>query len=117
MKYWLFAATIVFSTFAIVSSLVSLAVARLAPLAAERLERYSAGSRAALLFRVRLLPAVLASIASLAIALPIFLIYEPGDSDESLHRAAAEAGADAVLEKHELARGLVDRLAAARRPT
>jgi len=45
MKYWLFAATIVFSTFAIVSSLVSLAVARLAPLAAERLERYSAGSK------------------------------------------------------------------------
>ena len=40
-----------------------------------------------------------------------------GDSDVSLHRAAAKAGADAVLEKHELARGLVDRLAAARRPT
>ena len=84
MRYWLFAATIVFSTFAIVSSLVSLAVARLAPLAAERLERYSAGSRAALLFRVRLLPAVLASIASLAIVLPIFLVYEPPDTDESL---------------------------------
>ena len=45
------------------------------------------------------------------------LIVLTGDSDESLHRAAAEAGADAVLEKHELARGLVDRLAAARRPT
>jgi DNA-binding NarL/FixJ family response regulator len=45
------------------------------------------------------------------------LIVLTGDSDESLHRAAAEAGADAVLEKHELARGLVDRLAAARRST
>jgi CheY-like chemotaxis protein len=45
------------------------------------------------------------------------LIVLTGDSDVSLHRAAAEAGADAVLEKHELARGLVDRLAAARRPT
>jgi DNA-binding NarL/FixJ family response regulator len=45
------------------------------------------------------------------------LIVLTGDSDEQLHRAAVEAGADAVLEKHELARGLVDRLAAARGPT
>jgi DNA-binding NarL/FixJ family response regulator len=45
------------------------------------------------------------------------LIVLTGDSDEQLHRAAAQAGADAVLQKHELARGLVDRLAAARRPT
>jgi DNA-binding NarL/FixJ family response regulator len=45
------------------------------------------------------------------------LIVLTGDSDAQLHRAATEAGADAVLEKHELARGLVDRLAAARRPT
>lgn len=35
-----------------------------------------------------------------------------GDSDPQLHRAASEAGADAVLEKHELTVGLVDRLAA-----
>lgn len=35
-----------------------------------------------------------------------------GDSDPQLHRAAREAGADAVLEKHELTLGLVDRLAA-----
>ena len=45
------------------------------------------------------------------------LIVLTGDSDAQLHRAATEAGADAVLEKHEMARGLVDRLAAARRPT
>ena len=42
------------------------------------------------------------------------LIVLTGDSDEQLHRAATEAGADAVLEKHELARGLVERLAAVR---
>jgi DNA-binding NarL/FixJ family response regulator len=42
------------------------------------------------------------------------LIALTGDSDPALHAAADEAGADAVLEKHELARGLVDRLAAAR---
>jgi DNA-binding NarL/FixJ family response regulator len=45
------------------------------------------------------------------------LIVLTGDSDEQLHRAAVEAGADAVLEKHELARGLIERLAAARGPT
>ena len=103
MRYWLFAATIVLSTFALVSSLVSLAVARLAPLAADRLERYSAGSRAALLFRMRLLPAALASIASLAIALPIFLAYEPLDSEESLSLTlSALAAAGSVL----IARGM-----------
>jgi DNA-binding NarL/FixJ family response regulator len=40
----------------------------------------------------------------------VCLIGLTGDSDAKLHRAATEAGADAVLEKHELARGLVDRL-------
>jgi DNA-binding NarL/FixJ family response regulator len=44
------------------------------------------------------------------------LIVLTGDSDARLHRAATEAGADAVLEKDELARGLVDRLAAVRQP-
>jgi DNA-binding NarL/FixJ family response regulator len=40
------------------------------------------------------------------------LIVLTGDSDPNLHAAATEAGADAVLEKHEMARALVDRLAA-----
>ncbi len=42
------------------------------------------------------------------------LIAVTGDADERLHRAASEAGADAILGKHELARGLLDRLAAGR---
>ena len=42
------------------------------------------------------------------------LIVLTGDSDASLHAAARGAGADAVLEKHEFARGLVDRLAGLR---
>lgn len=42
------------------------------------------------------------------------LIVLTGDSDAALHRAAAAAGADAVLEKHEMARALVDRLAGVR---
>lgn len=44
------------------------------------------------------------------------LIVLTGDSDTSLHRAAIAAGADGVLEKHEMARGLVDRLAIVRQP-
>jgi two-component system response regulator DesR len=39
------------------------------------------------------------------------LIVLTGDADAQLHRAAREAGADAILEKHEMARALVDRLA------
>jgi two-component system response regulator DesR len=39
------------------------------------------------------------------------VIVLTGDSDAAIHRAAEEAGADAVLEKHEMARALVDRLA------
>ena len=39
------------------------------------------------------------------------VIVLTGDSDTAIHRAAEEAGADAVLEKHEMARALVDRLA------
>jgi two-component system response regulator DesR len=46
----------------------------------------------------------------------ICLIVLTGDSNEELHRAAIAAGADGVLEKHELARGLVDRLARVKQP-
>jgi DNA-binding NarL/FixJ family response regulator len=44
------------------------------------------------------------------------LIVLTGDSNQELHRAAVAAGADGVLEKHELARGLVDRLAGVTQP-
>jgi DNA-binding NarL/FixJ family response regulator len=42
------------------------------------------------------------------------LIVLTGDADVELHRAASDAGADAVLEKSELAQGLIDRLSAGR---
>jgi DNA-binding NarL/FixJ family response regulator len=47
------------------------------------------------------------------------LIVLTADDDAELHAAAADAGADAVLEKSELAQGLIDRLNAesARRPS
>jgi DNA-binding NarL/FixJ family response regulator len=44
----------------------------------------------------------------------VCLIVLTGDPDSTLHAAATEAGADAVLEKGEIARALLDRLIAAR---
>jgi two-component system, NarL family, nitrate/nitrite response regulator NarL len=44
----------------------------------------------------------------------ICLIAVTGDPDRQLHKAVAEAGADAVLEKGELVDSLVERLAAVR---
>jgi DNA-binding NarL/FixJ family response regulator len=44
------------------------------------------------------------------------LIVLTGDSDARLHGAAMAAGADGVLEKHEIARALVDRRARVRQP-
>jgi DNA-binding NarL/FixJ family response regulator len=44
----------------------------------------------------------------------VCLIVLTGDTDPALHAAATEAGADAVLQKHELAQRLLERLAAAR---
>jgi two-component system response regulator DesR len=44
------------------------------------------------------------------------MIVLTGDPDPRLHSAAAAAGADAVLEKHEMARALVARLAAGHSP-
>ncbi len=44
----------------------------------------------------------------------VCLIVLTGDPDVTLHRAATDAGADAVLEKGEIARALLDRLIAGR---
>jgi two-component system response regulator DesR len=54
----------------------------------------------------------MSALARLRSARPhLCLIVLTGDADPKLHRAAAQAGADAVLEKHEMARALVDRIA------
>lgn len=44
----------------------------------------------------------------------VCLIVLTGDPDATLHAAATDAGADAVLEKREIARALLDRLVAGR---
>ena len=86
MFYWLSAAAITLSCFAIVATLTSAAIAWASPALMRRLERYAPGPRAALLFRLRMLPGMGAAVCAFAIALPIFLRYEPAETDETLAR-------------------------------
>jgi len=82
--FWIFALTITLTAFTLTVLGTSAVVSAFAPVVARKLARYSPASRATLLFRLRVLPAVLAVLFSLGGALPIFLIYEPRDAEESL---------------------------------
>jgi len=84
LRFWLFAAAIGLSSFALTSIASSAAIAGISARAARRLARYSAKSRAAWLFRLRVLPAALAIVISLGVAVPVYLAYEPAESAESL---------------------------------
>lgn len=94
--YWLFAAAITLSCFALVATLTSAAIALSAPALSRRLERYAPAARASVLFRLRILPGACAAVCAFGIALPIFLRYEPADADEAFARTmivTAMAGA------------------------
>lgn len=95
-SYWWLAAAIALSCFAIVATVTSALIGLAGPALARRLARYAPGLRAALLFRLRVLPAACATVCALGVALPIFLWFEPADSDETCARTlivAAVAGA------------------------
>lgn len=92
MTYWMLAATIVFSVFAVLAAATSVLVASLAPWAARRLERYSPASRAAVLFRIRMLPAAVAAVVAFGVAMPVFFWFEPRDSGESVSRTLLVIG-------------------------
>ena len=96
MTFWIFAAAITFSSFAVAATITSLLVGAVAPMVACRLERYAPASRAALLFRMRILPAAVAGLCSVGIALPIYLWFEPRDTDETLARTLVIAAAVGV---------------------
>ena len=94
--YWLGAALISLGAFAMVATVTSVLMGLAAPALLRRVDRYSASSRAALLFKLRVLPAACATVCALGVALPVFLWFEPRDTDETFGRtlfAAAAAGA------------------------
>ncbi len=93
MRFWLFTIAITLSSFAIVAVVMSLLISFASAAIARGLDRYSPQSRAKTLFRVRMLPVVTASFVAFGIALPVFVIYEPRDSDEALARTLVVLGA------------------------
>jgi len=94
MTFVLLAATAALASFAIVDAGASAALALAFRLAGARLDRYSPASRAAVLFRLRVLPALMGAICGFGISLPIFVAFEPFDTDEPVSRTlAAIAGA------------------------
>jgi len=100
-SYWLGAALITLSAFAVAAATISLIIGLAAPALTRRLERFSPASRATMLFRLRVLPAAGATVWAVGVALPIFLWFEPRDNgDETFARTlfvAAAAGVALLL--------------------
>ena len=84
MTYALLAAAITCSAFTIVVSFTSLIAGAAAPRLARRLTRHSPASRAAALFSLRILPAGAGIVCAFGVALPIFLWFEPRDTNEPI---------------------------------
>jgi beta-lactamase regulating signal transducer with metallopeptidase domain len=82
MRFWLLALAVTMSSFALLTMGASAVVVWFTPALARRFERYAPAVRARLLFRLRIAPAALGMIAAFAIALPIYLVYEPRESEE-----------------------------------
>lgn len=100
MTFVVLAAVAAFATFALVNAAASALLALTFRRAAAVLDRYSPASRSVLLFRLRLLPATLAVVLGFGISLPIFVAFEPFDTDEPVSRtlvAVALAGGFLVL--------------------
>jgi hypothetical protein len=83
MRFWLFALAVTMSSFAIFTVAGSALVAWFAPALARRSERYLPAVRAGLLFRLRMAPAAIGTGVAFGIALPVFLAYEPRESEEA----------------------------------
>jgi hypothetical protein len=86
MTYAALAAAAALSSFGLAAIVLSIAVCLVSGIAARRSARYEPRLRAGLLFRLRVLPGAGAAIAGFAIALPIFVAFEPFDTDEPLPR-------------------------------
>lgn len=84
MTFWLLTAAITFGAFALVVTIASMVVAWSAPAIARRLQDRSPAACASALFRLRLLPAALATLAAFGIVLPIFFAFESRATQESI---------------------------------
>lgn len=82
MRFWLFALIVTLSSFALFTMAGSALVAWFAPALARRFDRYVPAVRAGLLFRLRMAPAAVGIGVAFGIALPVFLAYEPRESEE-----------------------------------
>ena len=84
MTFWLITAAATCAAFTLIALVSSMVVAWSAPAVARRTENQSPAARAGVLFRLRMLPGALAAIGAFAVVLPVFLEYEPRDTQESL---------------------------------
>lgn len=91
MTFWIFAAVITLTAFAVVTAAVSVLVRLAVPAAARRFEGSAPASRATVLFCLRMLPGAAALVVAFGVALPVFYIFEPRDSGETLARTLVVA--------------------------
>jgi Zn-dependent protease with chaperone function len=95
--YWRLAAAITLASLGIVAGAASLASALIAPAIARRIEGRAPAWRAAGLFGLRILPSASALFAAFGIVLPLFLWFEPSDTQEPLAATLAIAGGAGAL--------------------
>jgi hypothetical protein len=106
--YWQLAAAITFASFAAIVCVMSLASRLTAPAIARRVEEWTPVSRAAGLFVLRVLPYATGLVAAFGVVLPMFLWFEPSDTQESLAATLAiAAAAGALWLAHGACRGLI----------
>jgi hypothetical protein len=94
--YWRLAAAITLGSFAAILCILSLVSALTSPAIARRLEQKGPRSRAAVLLALRLLPPIAGLFGAFGIVLPMFLWFEPSDTNEPVAitlAVAAVAGA------------------------
>jgi Zn-dependent protease with chaperone function len=84
MTFWLLTAAVTLGVFAAMAALGSLAVRLALPSIARRFDGYAPAACAAGLFRLRMLPGALGLFVAFALVLPIFAVYEPRDTRETV---------------------------------
>ena len=97
MIYWRLAAAITFASFATIVCMATAVFALTARAIARRVNERAPASRAAGLFGLRLLPSAAGLFGAFVIVLPMFLRFEPSDTQESVATTLAVVGAAGAL--------------------